>query len=114
MTTPHNTHNTTCDGLGRFTSTDPEVRITAPTHSTTASGQLDTPFEASPDGFSPVDLEGETKEDSPYVANYTNPDHYEEAAPMFHPAPRTHTPPRTAAVPTIPTPPHSKLPHQMT
>ena len=109
MTTPHNTHSTTCDSLGHFTSTDPEPGGTAPpTHSNTTSGWLDTPFKTSPYGFLPTELEGEPKEDSPNGADYTNPNQYKEPAPITHTSPITH-----AALPCL-IPPHPNLLHQMT
>src|ERR1700677_2805127 len=97
MSTSHNTCQTTRDGLGRFTSTDPkDAGIPQPPqpHSTTASARPDTPFDTSPFAFMATDLDAQRKEDSPDVGNISEPDNFTDPAALTHNNPPT---PPTAA-----------------
>src|SRR6202453_2707930 len=97
MSTSHNTRQTTHDGLGHFTSTDPEdAGIPQPPHphSTTASARPDTPFDTSPFAFMATDLDAQRKEDLPDVGNMSEPDNFTDPAAPTHNTPPT---PPTAA-----------------
>ena len=97
MSTSRNTRQTTRDGLGRFTSTDPkDAGIPQPPqpHSTTASARPNTPFDTSPFAFMATDLDAQRKEDSLDVGNMSDPDNFTDPTAPTHNTPPT---PPTAA-----------------
>src|ERR1700677_2461744 len=92
-----NTRQTTHDGLGRFTSTNPkDAGIPQPPqhHSTTASARPNTPFNTSPFAFMATNLDAQRKEDSPDVGNMSEPDNFTDPTAPTHNTPPT--PPTTA------------------
>ena len=78
MSTSQNPHQPTHDGLGCFTSTDPDDTGTSQPpqpQSNTDSTRLNTLFETSPLGFIATDLDTQRKEDLPEVGNMSELDH---------------------------------------
>ena len=87
MSTSRNPRQPTHDGLGCFTSTDPDNAGTSQPphpHSNTASARLDTPFETSPFGFIATDLDAQRKEDLPEAGNMSELDHYTDPSTPTH------------------------------